>query len=155
MIWFVAAKLLHKFVVAEVFVVKSIFSACHPTSWRMRRNQWGWNPNTNRRGTFAIAMIVWYKFDAIQLTILCWVDLAIKLPFLQEKHTSARAAENCSNRNELALLLTSFNTWCCICMGMSCQMINTVAQEVLGRNLPLSVWSGAQFPQDLGVAEKI
>jgi len=25
-------------------------------------------------------------------------------------------------------------------------MINTVAQEVLGRNRPLSVWSGDQFP---------
>ena len=37
---------------------------------------------------------------------------------------------------------------------MSCQMINTVAQGVLGRKTVSLGGSGAQIPKDVGVAEK-
>jgi len=44
---------------------------------------------------------------------------------------------------ELAMLLSSFNLWCCICVGKSCQMIkrqvisttlHTCMQNILGHN---------------------
>jgi len=51
------------------------------------------------------------------------------------------------------MLLSSFNSWYCIRVGKSCQMINTVGQGVLGRNPSLSL--GGQLRKDLGVAEKV
>jgi len=41
--------------------------------------------------------------------------------------------------DELASLLPSFNSKCCVYVGKWCQIINRVAQGVLGRNWSLSV----------------
>ena len=48
-------------------------------------------------------------------------------------------SSRCPSTVKLALLLSSFNSWCCMYVGRSCWMINSVAQGVLGRNWSLSV----------------
>jgi len=52
---------------------------------------------------------------------------------------TGRLSSRCPSTVKLALLLSSFNSWCCVYVGRSCWMISTVAQGVLGRNRSLSV----------------
>jgi len=57
----------------------------------------------------------------------------------QDIEGTRRLSSRCPTTVKLALLLSSFNSWCCIYMGRSCLMINTVVQGALGHNRSLLV----------------
>jgi len=97
---------------------------------------------------------------------LSWFHLTI-INIQQEKHKfvqrrqgiegARRLSSRCPSTVKLALLLSSFNWWCCICVGSGKGLLDdqySCAEGAMSQPVFLGGWV-AQIRKDMSVAEKV